>query len=319
MWRLRPSSNCCVIPGLGCITMTRATLPGISCASAASAGTSRRAVARIITILRILILRLEFRYLSEWGPRAFVSCGTRGSADEWLSSELTLSFCVLLPEPSGPHANAGPKPCQDRLCPPGSSQRTALSRGVLLQIGGQPAQHGLVPQLAVQRLQDPVALVGKQQQLRRHALALERREKLQPLGVGHAEVALAVDHQRGRLVFGKFARIGARRPFSIRFRVVPWRAAEVPFGEPQLLGGSVEAFLAVNAVVAHQHLEAPLCMRGHPVDHEAAVRSPGCPQASSVHKGILCESVVHALHQVLERLPAVVIVDLVRELLPEAG
>src|SRR3989449_4372832 len=37
MWRLRPSSYCCAIPGLGTVTNTRPMLPGFSCAIGASA------------------------------------------------------------------------------------------------------------------------------------------------------------------------------------------------------------------------------------------------------------------------------------------
>src|SRR5207245_6308150 len=56
----------------------------------------------------------------------------------------------------------------------------------LLQINRQPVEHGLVPKLAILRLQDPVALIREDQQLRWHALPLECGEHLQALSVGNA-------------------------------------------------------------------------------------------------------------------------------------
>ncbi len=68
-----------------------------------------------------------------------------------------------------------------------------------------------------------MALVGKDQQLRRHLLHLERGEKLQTLAVWHAEIEFAVRDERGRLPRGD---VGVRRPGPVDVGPLP--------GEPQL-------------------------------------------------------------------------------------
>src|SRR5262245_37505568 len=73
---------------------------------------------------------------------------------------------------------------------------TRGSRGVRLQPLIEPVEHGLVPKLAVLRLQNPVAFVGVVEQLRRHALALQGREELQPFADRHAVIHLAVNDKR---------------------------------------------------------------------------------------------------------------------------
>src|SRR5437762_5704158 len=49
----------------------------------------------------------------------------------------------------------------------------------------QPLEHLAVPEHAVLRLQDPVPLVGKHDQLRWHTLPLQGRVELEALRVGH--------------------------------------------------------------------------------------------------------------------------------------
>src|SRR5947208_6159360 len=55
-----------------------------------------------------------------------------------------------------------------------------------------PVQELIVPEDRVLRLADPVPLIGKQQQLRRHLLHLQRGEKLQALSHRNAIIQLAV-------------------------------------------------------------------------------------------------------------------------------
>ena len=62
----------------------------------------------------------------------------------------------------------------------------------------QPGVDGVVPQDAVLRLEHPVVLVGEPQQPRVDATRLQGVVVGQALGVGHAVVQRAVDHQRGR-------------------------------------------------------------------------------------------------------------------------
>src|SRR4051812_12169867 len=73
---------------------------------------------------------------------------------------------------------------------------SAAGRGVF----GDPPEDLLVPALAVGRLEDPVPLVGEVYEPRRHALALQRREQLLPLGHRAAEVEVVADDEHRRLV-----------------------------------------------------------------------------------------------------------------------
>src|SRR5205807_3180127 len=60
--------------------------------------------------------------------------------------------------------------------------------GIRLQILLEPTEHGLVPQLRVLRLQDPMAFVREVEELGVNIHALERREELQAFGDGHAVI-----------------------------------------------------------------------------------------------------------------------------------
>src|SRR5664279_4050272 len=77
----------------------------------------------------------------------------------------------------------------------GSEPKFALFLQILLH----PGENRLVPPLAVERLEDPVSLVRKDERLGRHAPATQRREELKPLIDGHAEVLLVRDDERGCL------------------------------------------------------------------------------------------------------------------------
>src|SRR5260370_41952447 len=83
------------------------------------------------------------------------------------------------------------------------SKRAACERGGKLFHGlcvrVDPVEHGVVPELAVFGLLDPVALVGEVEQPRLDALPLQRGEHGEALLDRHAEVELSLDHQRRRL------------------------------------------------------------------------------------------------------------------------
>ena len=68
---------------------------------------------------------------------------------------------------------------------------TAAPAAPQLEILLNPRQHFLVPERAVLRLEDPVALVGKDDEPRGNALPLQRGEELEALRVGDAEVELS--------------------------------------------------------------------------------------------------------------------------------
>src|SRR5260370_21467195 len=61
----------------------------------------------------------------------------------------------------------------------------------------EPVHGDRMPQSRVYGLQDPVPFIGKGQELRGHALELERAEKLETLAEGDAIVLLA-GHDEGR-------------------------------------------------------------------------------------------------------------------------
>src|SRR5688572_13037633 len=74
----------------------------------------------------------------------------------------------------------------------------------------QPAEHRLVPQLAVQRAQHPVPFIRKDQHLAGYAVAPERGEELHALVHRDAVIELVRDDQGGRLdALGE----PVRRPF----------------------------------------------------------------------------------------------------------
>src|SRR5687767_14117464 len=95
-----------------------------------------------------------------------------------------------------------------RSSPGSSAWRRKLLEGVsngsagctsVREIFLHPAEDRLVPQLAVQRAQDPVPLVRKNQHLAGHAIPPERGEELQPLVHGDTVIELVGDDQRRRL------------------------------------------------------------------------------------------------------------------------
>src|SRR5262245_53153533 len=92
-------------------------------------------------------------------------------------------------------------------------------RSSLFYVQGQPIEKWFVPELRVLRLQHPMAFVGKNNELRGNALPLQRAEKLERLRVGHAVVAFAAEHQRGRLEFCEFPGVSGRRPLLVAFRI----------------------------------------------------------------------------------------------------
>src|SRR6266851_9123533 len=97
-----------------------------------------------------------------------------------------------------------------------------------------PIEECFVPELAVQRLQNPVAFIRKYHQLRRHSLALERIEEFQRLRVRDAKILFTRDNQRRRFVFSKRASVICRRPFAISIWIRPRRSLQIVLLEPQL-------------------------------------------------------------------------------------
>src|SRR5688572_22402580 len=85
-----------------------------------------------------------------------------------------------------------------RRCLGACHATTRLSR-LALRVLVEPAEHFLVPQLAVLRLEDPVVLVGEVDEPARHALALQSGERRHALRVDHAVVERTVDDERRRL------------------------------------------------------------------------------------------------------------------------
>ena len=104
-------------------------------------------------------------------------------------------------------------------------------------------------------------------------MELQRSKKLQALGIGDAEIELAVDHQSGSF---EVLDVVAGRPLGILIGIVPGHAVELPEREPQFLGRARHAAQIEDAGMGNQGFEA-LGMAEHPVDHVAAVRPTGGP------------------------------------------
>src|SRR5258707_3107568 len=81
----------------------------------------------------------------------------------------------------------------------GTSTNGNRSCTLLPEVPVQPAEHRLVPQLAVERFQHPVSFILEHQRFGSHAVPAQRGEELQPLIDRHAEVQLVGDHERRRL------------------------------------------------------------------------------------------------------------------------
>ena len=116
----------------------------------------------------------------------------------------------------------------------------------------------------------------------------------------------------------KFADEGAGRPLAVVLGLLPRRPAELPLGEPELLGRPVLARQVEDAGVADQCLEA-VGVPGDPVDHEPAVRAAAGRHPRLVQERIGLEGVIQPLHEVVVHPAGPVLADLVGELLPVAG
>src|SRR5436853_436662 len=81
--------------------------------------------------------------------------------------------------------------------------RTSARRA---EIFPDKAEHRVVPGDDVARPEDPVVLVGKDDQLARHLVVLQRLEEVQALVHRAAIVLFAVDHEARRLHFAAVAR-----------------------------------------------------------------------------------------------------------------
>src|SRR6266576_1836754 len=102
------------------------------------------------------------------------------------------------------------------------------------KIFGQPLEDGLVPKLAVLRLEHPMAFVGEVKELGWNPFALQRCEQAQALADRHAKIQFIVDDKIRRLeVGGEMIR---RKPLETRS--LP-RNAVFPFVEPQFVCGAV--------------------------------------------------------------------------------
>ena len=161
-----------------------------------------------------------------------------------------------------------------------------------------------------------MAFVWKNDQLRWHALPLQRIEEFQGLGVRHTKVQFAVNHEGRRFEFRQLRRVGRGSPLVVAFRIRPWRALHVVFFEPKLFRG-VHRIQIVNAGMADNRLESAR-VRGNPVRQVAAVRSSRSRHARPIRVRIFLQNIIHTVHYVDECLAAPIAGDLVREFLPVA-
>src|SRR5438067_9254731 len=100
------------------------------------------------------------------------------------------------------------------------------------------AEHRVVPGDDVARPEDPVVLVGKDEQLARHLVVLQRLEEVQALVDRAAIVLFAVDHEARRLPFAYVAhRRVAVEALRILVRVL---AAHLEVPPRRVVGGAGE-------------------------------------------------------------------------------
>src|SRR5258708_15734061 len=184
----------------------------------------------------------------------------------------------------------------------------------LFHVRRHPIQKRLVPKLRILWFQDPVTLIGKNHQLRRHFLPLQRAEKFERLRVRYAVIPLSRNYQRRRLEFSQLARVRHRRPRPVPFWIRPRRALHVVLFKPKLFR-RVHRHFVVHAGVAHDGLE-PSPVRRNPVRHVPAIRSPRRGHACPIDERIFFQCIVHAIHHVGVRSSAPVIRNLIREFLP---
>ena len=90
-----------------------------------------------------------------------------------------------------------------------------------------------MPKLAIAGLEYPVALVGKVDEARRHALPLQRGEELEALTDRHAEIKIVVNDQHGGFELAEVARQFLRRVLLVGIAILaPGWPAVLPFIEP---------------------------------------------------------------------------------------
>ena len=173
--------------------------------------------------------------------------------------------------------------------------------------------HLAVPEQRVARLQDPVVLVRKVHEPRGHALRLQHAVDQQALADRHAVVALAVDHQHGRV---HATREPDGRPRVLLLDPLPHLAAR----------GAAAALRHVARVlrrqVAHPSVidDAPeaIGVTGDPTHQIAAVTATGHGHARLIDQARRDEH-VGRVHDVAERPRGPLALDTLREVLSPPG
>ena len=173
-----------------------------------------------------------------------------------------------------------------------------------------------MPQHRVLRLEDPVVLVGEMEQARRHAPALEGGEHGQSLDLADPVVQGPVDDQ-GR--DAPCADVVKRIVFRVARGVLPRGPAMLPLREPQLLRREVGEPLVEIAVVTDQAAPRLVPDAGDEVDHVTAEARTQGRGAGRIKERVSLEGGRVPLLEVLERLPAPVVADRIREGLAVPG
>src|SRR2546423_3396660 len=123
-----------------------------------------------------------------------------------------------------------------RACAPLITGPRSVALALRIQVLPEPAERLAPPQPLILRLADPMPFIREIDQPTGNTLPLQRRQKRQPLRVGHAIIQLA-DNNEVRSVEIRGEKV--RRPATVN-RVhrcpVPIRATELPVAKPDLLG-----------------------------------------------------------------------------------
>ena len=160
------------------------------------------------------------------------------------------------------------------------------------------------------RLQNPVVLVGEDEQLSINASHFGGVKGCECLVGKNAVVLLAVNAQNRSIPFiHKLVGTVGKCTLGNFVVFLPVSAAHIPVGEPFLLGLQVLHLHIEDTIVGDKGLEAFVVMTGYPIDAETAERRANATQAILIYVGQVLYSLVDSCEIIAHTLSAVVAAD----------
>src|SRR2546425_1118039 len=155
-----------------------------------------------------------------------------------------------------------------------------------------PGKYGFVPTFAIERSEDPMSFVGKDESFGCHTVPTKRREKLKALIDGHAKILFVRDNQRwcSDSVRRQMRRAPPKMPARRR---APGRTAGLPVGEPEFFAFERHGFKIENAVMRNRRLES-VGVPDEPVDRIATIARSCKARALRVDEGELRDCIEYA-------------------------